>query len=397
MLNDDEIAALALGESLNADRGQAGDSSARPRRSFSSRSVFPGTWRAGRRRERLAAARRRCSANEEKLERTFPTVMVMAERPQRRDTFLLIRGAYDKPGDKVEPGVPAVFRRCPQARRITGWGLRKWLIDPGKSAAGARDRESLLADVFRHGHREDGRRFRLAGRVAVASGTAGLAGDGVHPHRLGREGDAEADRHQRDLPAVLARPRRNCCSAIRRTGCWRAVRGSVCPPRWFAIRRCASPGLLVEKLGGPSVKPYQPAGLWKEIAMQDMDYVQEHRRGSLPAQPVHVLEAHLAPPMMVNFDAAHARELRGARDPHQYAAAGAESDERCDVPRSGALARAAHDEGRRVAPPTRACATVSGWCWAARPSPKERRSCATTCSYHLDYFATQPRTKSTSF
>src|SRR5206468_3087456 len=33
-------------------------------------------------------------------------------------------------------------------------------------------------------------------------------------------------------------------------------------------------GLLVEKLGGPSVKPYQPAGLWKELVMQDMDYTQ---------------------------------------------------------------------------------------------------------------------------
>ena len=33
-------------------------------------------------------------------------------------------------------------------------------------------------------------------------------------------------------------------------------------------------GLLVEKRGGPSVKPYQPAGLWKELAMHDMYYIQ---------------------------------------------------------------------------------------------------------------------------
>ena len=32
--------------------------------------------------------------------------------------------------------------------------------------------------------------------------------------------------------------------------------------------------LLTEKLGGPSIKPYQPDGLWKELSMQDMDYIQ---------------------------------------------------------------------------------------------------------------------------
>jgi uncharacterized membrane protein (DUF485 family) len=33
-------------------------------------------------------------------------------------------------------------------------------------------------------------------------------------------------------------------------------------------------GLLTPKIGGPSVKPYQPEGLWQEQAMQDMHYVQ---------------------------------------------------------------------------------------------------------------------------
>ena len=68
----------------------------------------------------------------EALQRTFPTVMVMAERPQRRDTFLLIRGAYDKPGDKVEPGVPAALPPLPQGRAgqpagscANGWSIRR--------------------------------------------------------------------------------------------------------------------------------------------------------------------------------------------------------------------------------------------------------------------------------
>ena len=50
-------------------------------------------------------------------------------------------------------------------------------------------------------------------------------------------------------------------------------------------------GLLVEKVGGPSVKPYQPAGLWQELAGGD-GYVQDKGDGALPAQSLHLLEAH---------------------------------------------------------------------------------------------------------
>ena len=44
---------------------------------------------------------------------SLPTVMVMQERDTARDTFLLLRGAYDKPGEKVTPGVPAILPPLP--------------------------------------------------------------------------------------------------------------------------------------------------------------------------------------------------------------------------------------------------------------------------------------------
>jgi hypothetical protein len=52
--------------------------------------------------------------------------MVMAERPVRKDTFVLARGAYDKPGEKVEPAC-----RCPASSpgaRITGLDCKGWSI-----------------------------------------------------------------------------------------------------------------------------------------------------------------------------------------------------------------------------------------------------------------------------
>jgi hypothetical protein len=63
-------------------------------------------------------------------------------------------------------------------------------------------------------------------------------------------------------------------------------------------------GLLAEKLGGPSVKPYQPDGLWKETSMQDMEYKQSHGEDLYRRSLYTFWKRTIAPPMMVNFDAA---------------------------------------------------------------------------------------------
>ena len=73
----------------------------------------------------------------------------MEERPTPRDTFILIRGAYDKPGDKVTPGVPAALPPLPpRARRRTASALARWLVSAEQPADGPRDRQPLLAEFF---------------------------------------------------------------------------------------------------------------------------------------------------------------------------------------------------------------------------------------------------------
>ncbi|MCI0362969.1 MAG: DUF1553 domain-containing protein, partial [Phycisphaerales bacterium] len=64
-------------------------------------------------------------------------------------------------------------------------------------------------------------------------------------------------------------------------------------------------GLLVEKLGGPSVKPYQPDGLWNELAMQDMYYVQSKGPDLYRRSLYTFWKRTIAPPMMMNFDSAN--------------------------------------------------------------------------------------------
>ncbi len=63
-------------------------------------------------------------------------------------------------------------------------------------------------------------------------------------------------------------------------------------------------GLLVNKVGGPSVKPYQPTGLWNELAMQDMYYVQSKGPDLYRRSLYTFWKRTIAPPMLTNFDAA---------------------------------------------------------------------------------------------
>jgi hypothetical protein len=61
-------------------------------------------------------------------------------------------------------------------------------------------------------------------------------------------------------------------------------------------------GLLSKKVGGPSVKPYQPDGLWKEIA-SDMDYSQSHGEDLYRRSLYTYWKRTVAPPTMVTLDA----------------------------------------------------------------------------------------------
>ncbi|MGH9632178.1 MAG: DUF1553 domain-containing protein, partial [Bryobacteraceae bacterium] len=61
---------------------------------------------------------------------SIPTVMVMEEMAVPRETFVLSRGAYDKPGEKVSRGVPAVLPPLPPGAPDNRLGLARWLVDP---------------------------------------------------------------------------------------------------------------------------------------------------------------------------------------------------------------------------------------------------------------------------
>jgi hypothetical protein len=69
-------------------------------------------------------------AKRDAFHQSLPTVMVMEEMPVPRETRVLIRGMYDKPGEVVTPILPAALASSPNAYPPNRLGLARWLVDP---------------------------------------------------------------------------------------------------------------------------------------------------------------------------------------------------------------------------------------------------------------------------
>jgi hypothetical protein len=238
----------------------------------------------------------------EKLVASFPTVMVMGERERPRVTHILNRGVYDAPGEAVQPGVPAAIGTLPADAPANRLALGRWLVDEKNplTARVAVNRfwqmlfgSGLVATVEDFGSQgqwpshpelldwlavefmESGWDVKGVMRTIVTSATYRQS-SAVTPESL------EADPENR----LLARGPRERLPA-------ESVRDQA----------LAIAGLLHEKLGGPSVKPYQPAGLWTELSNW-AEY--EHSEGpGLYRRSLYTFwKRTIAPPAMVAFDAA---------------------------------------------------------------------------------------------
>jgi len=258
--------------------------------------------------DRLVSLRR----EREILERSFPTVMVMAEQPVRRDTFFLVRGAYDKPGEKVEAGVPLALPPLPPAAPNNRLGFARWLVDPSNP---------LTARVAVN------RTWQMYLGVGLVKTTEDFGVQGEwpsHPELLDwlatefvRSGwDMKALQKLILTSATYRQSSRVSAELLQKDpGNRLLARGPRfrLPAEMIRDQALLAAGLLAEKLGGPSVKPYQPPDLWKELIMQDMEYVQSKGPDLYRRSLYTFWKRTVPPPVMVNFDSAN-REVCVVRE-----------------------------------------------------------------------------------
>jgi len=387
VLDDKELAVLALGESLNeiASKPAAQRSAVE---NFELRSGYletaaPATIR------NLSDEINALLDERAKLEATFPTVMVMAEANPPKPTFLLVRGAYDHPGDKVTPGVPAVLPPLPSGAPNNRLGFAEWLIAPANP---------LLARVTVN------RFWQMYFGIGIVKTVEDFGSQGEWPSdpelldwlatEFVRSGwdvkalqklmvmSATYRQSSEVTPEMLQRDPENRLLA-------RGPRFRL-PAEMIRDQALSVAGLLAEKIGGPSVKPYQPEGLWKEISMQDMDYVQGHGEDLYRRSLYTFWKRTIAPPEMINFDSAN-REACVVRETRTNTPLQA-----LNLMNDVTYVEAARFIGQRMMKEGGASAEdrlrfgfrlVTGH-W---PSQKEQDVLLASLRFHLDYFSDSPK------
>jgi hypothetical protein len=264
---------------------------------------------------------------------SIPTCMVMEEMPVPRTTHLLIRGAYDRPGEVVTPGVPAGLltpvAHAPGSPGVPNnrLGFARWLVDRGNplTARVAVNRfwqmyfgtglVKTVGDFGSQGEWPSHPEFLdwLACEFMAPSPQPPPPSDGGEGRVRGWDMKAlqrlivtssTYRQSSRLTPALLQRDPDNRLLA-------RGPRFRL-PATTIRDQALAASGLLVAKIGGPSVKPYQPEGLVKELTGTE-DYRQDHGEGLYRRSLYTFWKRTVAPPAMVTFDAA-GRETCVVRD-----------------------------------------------------------------------------------
>ena len=227
-----------------------------------------------------AARYRELKRQRREIEREIPTTMVMRDMEKPRPSYVLNRGQFDKHGDEVNPGLPSSLPAIPEGEQANRLGLARWLTDPSHpltarvtvnrfwqqyfgsgivktaenfGSEGALPTHPALLDWLATEFIDSGWNVKQFQRLIVTSATYRQASR------------VSAEMYERDPENLLL------------------ARGSRyrLPAEIIRDNALAISGLLVPKIGGPSVLPYQPEKLWDEVAFgiksySAQVYVQDH-------------------------------------------------------------------------------------------------------------------------
>ena len=200
----------------------------------------------------------------EKTRPTIPALPVMSELPAdtRRETHLLNKGNFLDPGPKVEPGVPSAFPPMPVGAPRDRLGLALWLVDPGNPLTARVAVNRLWAQLFGIGLVETEEDFGTQGEPPshpelLDSLALEYVRSGWDTKYLLRSIVTSATYRQssKARPELLTQDPRNRLLA-------RAPRYRL-EAEMVRDQAMALAGLLSREVGGPSVFPPQPDGLWQ--------------------------------------------------------------------------------------------------------------------------------------
>ncbi len=259
----------------------------------------------------LAAAEKRLAD----FQANLPTTMVMKETA-RREAFILTRGEYDRPADKVERKVPGFLPPLKEGTSNDRLGLAQWIVS---------DSNPLTARVWVNREWE---RFFGTGLVRTSENMGSQAEFPSHPGLLdwlavefmrptalpGVQGSPAGSWDMKALQKLIlmsatyrqtskADPQslqRDPENRLLSRGPRFRLSAELIRDQALAVSR-----LLVDKIGGPSVRPYMPDGVWDETSKYGdlRGYKHDKGEGLYRRTMYTIWKRTAAPPSLLLFDA----------------------------------------------------------------------------------------------
>ena len=253
----------------------------------------------------IRAERLALEAKKKALDAVIPATFVMADLPEKRESFVMDRGQYDKPTDKVTRGTPAVFPPLPKQAEYSRLDLAKWLVSPQHPLT-ARVQVNRLWQQF----------FGI-GLVKTSNDFGSQGEPPSHPELLDwlavtfRESGwdmkafvrmivtSHTYRQSSQFPDEIAQldPENRLLSHGPR---FRLDAEVVRDQALFVS------GLLSPTIGGKGVRPYQPENIWEPVAFggsNTKNYIQDHGEALYRRSLYTFWKRTAPPPNMTSFDA----------------------------------------------------------------------------------------------
>ena len=235
---------------------------------------------------------------------------VAQEKDESAMAFLLFRGDYDKRREKVLPATPAAMPAMPSSYPRNRLGLAKWLLRPEHPLTARVAVNRMWQEIFGQG-------------LVRTTGDFGVTGElPSHPELLDwlavefREKGWNMKRFYKMLvlsatyrqSAVTTPYKKRVDPQNRLLAHGARFRMDAEMVRDYAL---ASSGLLVKQIGGASVRPYQPDGVWEAVAMIGSN-TRDYRRdsgASLYRRSLYTFIKRAAPPASMDIFNAPSREV----------------------------------------------------------------------------------------
>ncbi|MCY4122429.1 MAG: DUF1553 domain-containing protein, partial [Acidobacteria bacterium] len=238
----------------------------------------------------------------EDLWASFPTVMVMEEMAERRPTFRLNRGAYDNPGEEVFPGVPAVLPPLPEGEEANRLTFARWLVEPDHPLTARVTVNRFWQMYFGTGLVKTVENFGTQGEYPSHPELL----DWLATTFIDSGWDVKALQKAIVTSAAYRQASKVTAEEFEADPENRLIaRGPRLrlPAQMIRDQALAVSGLLVESLGGPSVKPYQPEGLWADMVEGGYgDYVLSEGDDLYRRSLYTFWKRTLGPPTLMTFD-----------------------------------------------------------------------------------------------